>query len=44
VGAAAVVAGSLLYWMGTGSAETSSARVSPMFMTNGAGASLQMAF
>jgi hypothetical protein len=46
VGAAAVVAGSLLYWMGTGSDEpkSSSARVSPIFMTNGAGASLQMAF
>jgi hypothetical protein len=46
VGAAAAIAGSLLYWMGTDSDEPrpSAARVSPMFMTKGAGASLQMAF
>jgi hypothetical protein len=46
VGAAAAIMGSLLYWMGTSSDEprSSSARVSPLFMSNGAGASLQMAF
>jgi hypothetical protein len=46
VGAAAAVAGGLLYWMGTSSdaPRSSSASVSPLFMTNGAGASLHMAF
>jgi hypothetical protein len=46
VGAAAAVAGGLLYWMGTSSdaPRPSSAQVSPLFMTNGAGASLHMAF
>jgi len=46
VGAAAVVAGGLLYWTGTSSdaPRSSSASVSPLFMTNGAGASLHMAF
>ena len=46
VGAAAAIAGSLIYWMGTDSDEPrpSAARVSPMFMTKGAGASLQMVF
>jgi hypothetical protein len=46
VGAAAAIAGGLLYWAGTSSdaPRPSSASVSPLFMTNGAGASLHMAF
>jgi hypothetical protein len=46
VGAAAAVAGSALYWMGSTRAEprSSSTRVSPLFMADGAGASLDMTF
>jgi hypothetical protein len=46
LGAAATATGCLLYWMGTtlGRPQTGSTSVSPLFMANGAGASLQMAF
>ncbi len=48
VGAAAVVAGSVLYWMGTTSTahktRVTSTYVSPVFMAGGAGAGLNMVF
>jgi hypothetical protein len=48
VGAAAIAAGSVLYWIGTTSTPTeprlTSAYVFPVFMANGAGAGLHMAF
>ena len=46
VGAAATATGCLLYWIGTtsGRPRTSSTSVSPLFLANGAGASLQTPF
>jgi hypothetical protein len=48
VGAAAVITGSVLYWMGTESAtaepQVSSTYVFPVFMANGGGAGLHMTF
>jgi hypothetical protein len=46
VGAAATIAGSVLYWMGMTPAEprVSAAHVFPVFVANGAGAGLHMAF
>jgi len=46
VGAAALITGTVLYWMGAASAEPkqSAARAFPLFMANGAGAGLHVAF
>ena len=46
VGAAAVATGSVLYWLGTrsGNPQVAGTCVSPLFLANGAGASVHMAF